>query len=221
MIARRQECLGAVVLDDRIWKDAPKDIVAHAMLDGVRDLGLRPSDAAKRFIARVELVRAGGDSLPEMTEPTLMGTLEDWLLPHLSGVKTTADWKKFEILDALRAMLDWNQMSRLDAEAPAHFITPLGHKTPIDYSGDTPEISLRLQEMFGVTRHPTVGKTPLRVTLLSPARRPVQTTTDIPNFWATSYADVRKDMRGRYPKHPWPEDPTVADPTLRAKPRGK
>ncbi|MCK0171194.1 ATP-dependent helicase HrpB [Aliiroseovarius sp. S1123] len=221
VIARRQECLGAVVLDDRIWKDAPKDIVAHAMLDGVRDLGLRPSDAAKRFIARVELVRAGGDSLPEMTEPTLMGTLEDWLLPHLSGVKTTADWKKFEILDALRAMLDWNQMSRLDAEAPAHFITPLGHKTPIDYSGDTPEISLRLQEMFGVTRHPTVGKTPLRVTLLSPARRPVQTTTDIPNFWATSYADVRKDMRGRYPKHPWPEDPTVADPTLRAKPRGK
>ncbi|WP_282181630.1 ATP-dependent helicase HrpB [Aliiroseovarius marinus] len=220
VIARRQECLGAVVLDDRIWKDAPRDDVARAMLDGVRDLGLRPSDAAKRFIARVELLRAGGDSLPDMTEPALMAALDDWLLPHLGGVKTTADWKNFEILDALRAMLDWNQMSRLDTEAPAHFITPLGHKTPIDYSGDTPEISLRLQEMFGVTRHPTVGRTPLRVTLLSPARRPVQTTTDIPNFWATSYADVRKDMRGRYPKHPWPEDPTVADPTLRAKPRG-
>ncbi|SMR81792.1 ATP-dependent helicase HrpB [Aliiroseovarius halocynthiae] len=221
VVARRQECLGAVVLDDRNWKEAPSDIVAKAMLDGVRELGLRPSDAAKRFIARVELVRAEGNSLPAMTESALMDTLDTWLLPHLSGVKTSADWKKFDILDALRAMLDWNQMSRLDVEAPAHFVTPLGNKTPIDYSGETPEISLRLQEMFGVTRHPTVGKTPLRVTLLSPARRPVQTTTDIPNFWATSYADVRKDMRGCYPKHPWPEDPTVADPTLRAKPRGK
>ncbi|WP_432450463.1 ATP-dependent helicase HrpB [Aliiroseovarius marinus] len=220
VVARRQECLGAVVLDDRIWKDTPADAVARAMLDGVRDLGLRPTDAAKRFIARVELVRAGGDSLPDMRNDALLATLDDWLLPHLSGVKTATDWKKFDILEALRARLDWNQMSRLDQEAPAHFTTPLGHKTPIDYSGDTPEISLRLQEMFGVTRHPMVGKTPLRVTLLSPARRPVQTTTDIPNFWATSYADVRKDMRGRYPKHPWPEDPTEANPTLRAKPRG-
>ena len=96
---------------------------------------------------------------------------------------------------------------------------PLGNKTPIDYSGAHPEISLRLQEMFGQTSHPMVGRTPLRVTLLSPARRPVQTTLDIPGFWASSYADVRKDMRGRYPKHPWPEDPTKADPTLRAKPR--
>ncbi|MCK0141649.1 ATP-dependent helicase HrpB [Aliiroseovarius sp. F20344] len=220
VVARRQECLGAVVLDDRIWKDAPADTVAQAMLDGVRDLGLRPSDAAKRFIARVELVRAGGETLPDMRAEALMATLEDWLLPHLSGVKTSADWKKFDILEALRAWLDWNQMSRLDQEAPAHFTTPLGHKTPIDYSGETPEISLRLQELFGVTRHPMVGRTPLRVTLLSPARRPVQTTTDIPNFWATSYADVRKDMRGRYPKHPWPEDPTQADPTLRAKRKG-
>ena len=104
-------------------------------------------------------------------------------------------------------------------KAPAHFTTPLGNKTPIDYSGTHPEISLRLQEMFGQTSHPMVGRTPLRVTLLSPARRPVQTTLDIPGFWASSYADVRKDMRGRYPKHPWPEDPTKADPTLRAKPR--
>ena len=95
----------------------------------------------------------------------------------------------------------------------------MGNKTPIDYSGTHPEISLRLQEMFGQTSHPMVGRTPLRVTLLSPARRPVQTTLDTPGFWASSYADVRKDMRGRYPKHPWPEDPTKADPTLRAKPR--
>jgi ATP-dependent helicase HrpB len=116
-------------------------------------------------------------------------------------------------------MLDWNQMQALDRAAPAHFETPLGRYIPIDYSGEHPEISLRLQEMFGQTTHPTVGHTPLRVTLLSPAGRPLQTTMDIPGFWASSYADVRKDMRGRYPKHPWPEDPTQADPTLRAKPR--
>jgi ATP-dependent helicase HrpB len=93
---------------------------------------------------------------------------------------------------------------------------------PIDYAGDHPAIEVRLQEMFGVTTHPSVGarRLPLRITLLSPAQRPVQVTLDLPGFWATSYADVRKDMRGQYPKHPWPEDPTVAEPTLRAKPRG-
>ena len=155
-----------------------------------------------------------------MTEDALMATLEDWLLPHLSGVRSTADWKRFDILDALRARLDWGQMQALDRAAPAGFTTPMGRKVPIDYGSEAPEIAVRLQEMFGVTRHPTVGRTPLRVTLLSPAGRPVQTTTDLPAFWQTSYADVRKDMRGRYPKHPWPEDPTEATPTLRAKPRG-
>jgi ATP-dependent helicase HrpB len=219
VIARRQERLGTVALDDRIWKDAPEDAVALAMLDGVRDLGLRPSDAADRFIARVMLVRDTLPDLPDMSEDALITTIDDWLLPHLGGVKTADQWKKFDILNALRAMLDWNQMQALDRAAPAHFTTPLGRQIPIDYSGDVPEISLRLQEMFGQKAHPMVGRTPLRVTLLSPAQRPVQTTMDIPGFWASSYADVRKDMRGRYPKHPWPEDPTEADPTLRAKRR--
>lgn len=218
VLARKQEMLGAIPLDDRIWKDAPAEDIAVAMLDGVRAIGLNPSSASKRFIARVQLVSEVMD-LPDMTDDTLMATLEDWLLPHLGGVSTAEHWKKFDLLPPLRAMLDWNQMQALDQAAPAHFTTPLGRQIPIDYSGDTPEISLRLQEMFGQTSHPMVGKTPLRVTLLSPARRPVQTTMDIPGFWATSYADVRKDMRGRYPKHPWPEDPTQADPTLRAKPR--
>jgi ATP-dependent helicase HrpB len=113
------------------------------------------------------------------------------------------------------------QQHTLDRLAPAHFVTPLGNRTPIDYSGDAPEISVRLQEMFGVTQHPTVGpnRLALRITLLSPARKPLQTTADLPGFWASSYADVRKDMRGRYPKHPWPDDPTQEAPTLRAKPR--
>ncbi len=219
VVARRQERLGAIVLDDRIWKEVPADTVARAMLDGVRELGLRPSDAARRFLARVALARGGGVDLPDMSEPALMDRLELWLLPYLKGVRTAADWKKFDILNALRAMLDWGQTQALDAACPPHFTTPLGRKIPIDYSGEHPAIELRLQEMFGQTVHPTVGGAPLRVTLLSPARRPVQVTMDIPGFWDTSYADVRRDMRGQYPKHPWPENPREADPTLRAKPR--
>ena len=220
VVARQREMLGAVALDDRIWKDAPPDAIATAMLDGVRDLGITLSDAAKRFVARVMLVRDSGADLPDMSAVALLETIDDWLLPHLTGVKTADGWKKFDLLPALRAMLDWNQMQTLDHAAPAHFTTPLGRKIPIDYGSETPEISLRLQEMFGQTTHPVVGRQPLRVTLLSPAGRPVQTTMDLPGFWTSSYADVRKDMRGRYPKHPWPEDPTQADPTLRAKPRG-
>ena len=218
VIARRQERFGAITLDDRIWKDAPSDQVARAMIEGVRDLGLTLSEPARRFIARVTLVGEDHD-LPEMSTTALLESLESWLLPHIDNVSTADQWKKFDVLNALRAMLDWNQMQTLDRAAPANFTTPLGRQIPIDYSGEHPEIKLRLQEMFGRTTHPMVGRTPLRVTLLSPAQRPVQTTLDIPGFWATSYADVRKDMRGRYPKHPWPEDPTQADPTLRAKRR--
>ena len=220
VLARRQQRLGAIALSDRPWPEAPPEAIAQAMCEGVRDLGLRLEGAAARFRARVELVRAGGADLPEMTDAALLDTLEDWLLPHLQGVKSTDDWKRFNLLEALRAMLTWAQLQALDTAAPAHFETPLGRRIAIDYDGETPEITLRLQEMFGVTRHPMIGATPLRVTLLSPGSKPVQTTTDIPGFWASSYADVRKDMRGRYPRHPWPEDPTVAEPTLRAKPRG-
>ncbi len=219
VIAQRQEMLGTIALDERMWKDAPDADVARAMLDGVRDLGLALSPAAKRFIARVDLLRDAGHALPEMSDVALLETCETWLLPHLSGIKTADHWKKFDPLEALRARLDWSQMQLLDREAPAHFTSPLGRKIPIDYAGALPEISLRLQEMFGQTTHPKIGHTPLRVTLLSPGQKPVQTTTDIPGFWASSYADVRKDMRGRYPRHPWPEDPTQSDPTLRAKRR--
>jgi len=220
VLTRRQERLDAVVLQDRVWHDAPVSQVATAMLDGVRDLGLELSGAAARFAARVNLVRGDGDDLPDMSRDGLLGTVEDWLLPHLSGVRNAEDWKRFDLVPALRAMLDWGQLQRLDKEAPAQFTTPLGRKVPIDYGAEHPEISVKLQELFGVTRHPRIAGTPLKITLLSPARRPVQVTMDLPGFWASSYQDVRKDMRGRYPRHPWPEDPTVADPTVRAKPRG-
>ena len=216
-MARQQECYDSLVLADRLWHDAPEDVIAHAMLDGVRDLGLPWSDAARRFQARVLLV----DGMPDFTDEALVASIEAWLLPHLIGLKTAADLKGLNLLEPLRGALTWEQQQQLDRQAPGQFTTPLGNKVPIDYSGEHPEITLRIQEMFGVTRHPTVGHTPLRVTLLSPARRPVQTTMDIPGFWASSYADVRKDMRAKYPRHPWPEDPTKADPTLRVKPRPK
>ena len=217
--ARIEERLGAIALSSQHWKDAPPDAIASAMLDGVRQIGLTFSEAADRFRARVMLAREAGNDLPDLSETALMEHLESWLLPHMTGVRTAADLKAFDTLPALRAMLDWDQTQLVDRITPASFETPLGRKIAIDYSGGAPEIALRLQEMFGVTTHPIVAGRPLKVTLLSPAGRPVQTTMDIPGFWASSYADVRKDMRGRYPKHPWPEDPTVANPTLRAKRR--
>lgn len=219
VIARTQERLGAITLEDRIWKDVPPDTVARAMLDGVRDLGLRLTGPAARLAARVELTRADGGDLPDFSPQGLLDTLDAWLLPMLTNVKSAEDWKKFDPLPALKAALDWPQTQLLDRAAPAAFTTPLGRKIPIDYTPDGPEIALRLQELFGVTTHPASAGVPLKITLLSPAQRPVQVTRDLPGFWAGSYADVRKDMRAQYPKHPWPEDPTKADPTLRAKRR--
>ncbi|NIZ08576.1 ATP-dependent helicase HrpB, partial [Pseudooceanicola sp. HF7] len=215
VLARVQERFGALALSDQAWTDAPQDQVARAMLDGVRELGLLPGEKARLFLARVRLVPELGD----FSDAALMESLEDWLLPFLGTTRTAGEWKAFDLLPALEARLGWEGKQSLDRAAPGAFTTPLGRKIPIDYAGEAPGISLRLQEMFGQTRHPTVAGRPLVVTLLSPAGRPVQVTQDIPGFWTNSYADVRKDMRGRYPRHPWPEDPTQADPTLRAKAR--
>ena len=219
VLARRQERLGALVLDDRHW-DAPTDAVARAALEGVRLLGLPWSPAARRLRARARLAR--GEGWPGVEDADLLATAEDWLLPHLAGLKTEADLRGLDLVPALQALLGWDRLAEMDRLVPGSFETPLGRKIPIDYDGEVPAIEVRLQEMFGVTVHPVVGarRLPIRITLLSPARAPVQVTTDLPRFWATSYADVRKDMRGAYPRHPWPEDPTVAEPTLRAKPRG-
>jgi len=216
VIARKREYFGSLILNDQIWKGVSDAELATAMLDGVRDLGLTLTPSAERFLARVRLAP---NEFAGFDEATLLHELDDWLLPYLTAITTREAWRKFDITPALKARLNWNQQSKLDRLAPSHFISPLGHKIPIDYNGEQPQITLRLQEMFGQVTHPQVIGKPLRVTLLSPAGRPVQTTMDIPGFWATSYADVRKDMRGRYPKHPWPEDPTKAAPTLRAKPR--
>lgn len=215
VLARRRERLGALVLSDRAWPDAPEDAIALAALEGLRQYGLPWSKASARLRARIALVEGLGpvDDASLLADP-------GWLLPWLGGVRTVSDLRGLDLVEPLKARIGWEGQQRLADEVPAHFVTPLGRRVPIDYDHETPSIELRLQELFGVTRHPMVGRQPLRVSLLSPGGKPVQVTTDLPGFWASSYADVRKDMRGRYPRHPWPEDPTRADPTLRAKPRG-
>ncbi|ROT97704.1 ATP-dependent helicase HrpB [Histidinibacterium lentulum] len=220
VLARRRERLGALVLTDLADREADPEAVAAAMCAGVRELGLGLSAAAERFRARVELARGGGMDLPEMSDAALLAGLEEWLAPHLGAVRTAEEWRGFDALPALRAMLSWEEMQALDREVPARFVTPLGREVAIDYSGEHPSIELRLQEMFGLARHPVVGGRPLRIALLSPGGKPVAVTMDLPGFWDGAYSEVRKEMRGRYPKHPWPEDPREAQPTLRAKPRG-
>ncbi|MCL4108787.1 UNVERIFIED_CONTAM: hypothetical protein GTU68_049128, partial [Idotea baltica] len=221
VLAQQQERFGTLILQERKWASADPEDVAKAMLDGVRLLGLNLSKSAKRFLSRARLLE-GREGWPDFSDAGLIRDLEHWLLPHIGGVNTTQHWKAFDITTALKALLTWNQTQQLDALAPAAFRTPMGRNIAIDYSDEEPAISVRLQEMFGVTTHPTVGqhRQPLKITLLSPAQRPIQITKDLPGFWQSSYADVRKDMRGRYPRHPWPEDPSEADPTLRAKRRG-
>ena len=220
--ARRQELFGALVLSDQPWPDAPPEVLARAALYGLRDLGLPWTDPARRLRARIDLARGGGADLPDCSDAALLARAEGWLLPHLAKKRTEADLRALDLTEPLRQSLSWDQQQLIDRLCPAHYETPLGRRVPIDYDGEMPAIEVRLQEMFGVTRHPTVGqaRAPLRITLLSPGGKPVQVTADLPGFWTNSYGDVRRDMRGRYPRHPWPEDPTQAEPTLRAKPRG-
>ena len=219
--ARRQERFGALVLENRHWRDAPPDALARAALEGVRDLGLPWSDAARRLQARAELYRAEGGAIADCSDATLLAEAEDWLLPFLPGTRTAEDIRALDLVPPLQARIGAEALRRLDAEMPPAFTTPAGRRLPIDYSGEEPQLAARVQEFFGTTEHPRVGprRTPLKLTLLSPAGRPVQVTTDLPGFWAGSYADVAKDMRAAYPRHPWPDDPTAADPTLRARRR--
>ena len=221
VIARQQERFGALVLAERNWNDAPAEALSAAALEGIRQIGLPWSEPARRLQARALLYRRDGGVIADLADEALLADAEGWLLPHLGAVRTAEDIRTLDLIAPLRQHIGWDAIERLDREVPGSFVTPMERQVPIDYSGEAPEIAVRVQEMFGTTDHPTVGprRTPLRITLLSPAGRPVQTTTDLPGFWASSYSDVRKDMRARYPKHPWPENPAAADPTLRAKPR--
>lgn len=218
VVARRQERLGALVLADQPW-EASGEALAAAAFEGLRDLGLPWTPRAARLRARIRL--AGGADWPDVGDAALLAD-PGWLLSWLGKARTAADLKALDLAPALEALLGWDRMQALDRLVPEHFTTPLGRKIPIDYDHGVPEIAIRLQEMFGVTEHPVVGQArqPVKVTLLSPRQAPIQVTTDIPGFWKGSYAEVRKAMRADYPRHPWPEDPTQAEPTLRAKPRG-
>uniref|UniRef100_UPI002711DE83 ATP-dependent helicase C-terminal domain-containing protein n=1 Tax=Oceanicella sp. SM1341 TaxID=1548889 RepID=UPI002711DE83 len=226
VVARSRSMLGALVLEDRVWRDVPQAAVAAAMREGIaRDLGLEAlnwSKPARLLAARVEFLRGQGAEMPDMSPEGLLASLSDWLEPHLGRARRAADLGRIDLLGPLESLLDWEARQALDRLAPAHITAPTGTKLAVDWSGEQPSVSVRLQEMFGLTEHPVIGpkRLPLQLELLSPAGRPVQVTADLPGFWARSYADVRKDMRGRYPRHPWPEDPTEAEPTLRAKPRG-
>ncbi len=221
VIARERMMLGALALEDRPWPEAPPDAVAAALLDGIRDLGLDVlpwSDAARRRAARVEWLRARGvDTLPDMSPDGLLAGLEDWLGPWLAGMSRASDLSGLDLDAALAAMLDRDSAAEVERLAPGEIRAPTGTRLRVDYSGASPTVSVRLQEMFGLASHPSLGpdRVPLAICLLSPAGRPVQTTTDLPGFWTGSYADVRRDLRGRYPKHAWPDDPAAAAPTRR------
>jgi ATP-dependent helicase HrpB len=225
VLTRTQTCLGPLVLSDKNWVDCPDEDIAAALIDGMRSLGAHtlPWSKPARFLAgRIEFLRDAGSDMPDASEEGILDQAEDWLLPYIGGIKTVAGLKQLDLPALIKGMLTWEQQSELDRLAPASIKAPTGTTLPVDYSGEQPSVAVRLQEMFGLTVHPTVGpkRLPLRIDLLSPAQKTVQSTSDLPRFWKTSYADVRKDMRGRYPRHPWPEDPSVADPTRRVKPRG-
>jgi ATP-dependent helicase HrpB len=173
---------------------------------------------------RVMAVRAVlGESWPDLSDAGLLGSLEQWLAPHLAGVSSLDQLRTLDLAEALGGLLDWQQRRALDRLAPSHVEVPSGSRIRIDYSDPAkPVLAVKLQEMFGSPTTPCIvdGKLPLTLHLLSPAGRPLQVTSDLAGFWAGSYAEVRRDMRGRYPRHPWPDDPLAALPTARAKRRG-
>ena len=212
----RTEVLGKISLKSENWSNPPFEEIASTIINAIVDIGFHFSAAEEQFIARVKL---GGAGFPNMEKNHLKETAKEWLKPFIKNIKTADEWKKFDCLPALQNLLSWQQLTKLDEVVPKYFVSPLGRKLPIDYTGEHPSIELRLQELFGQKSHPLVKNKPLLVTLLSPAGRPLQKTMDLPNFWKTSYLDIRKEMRGRYPKHSWPERPEYEKPTTKVKPK--
>jgi ATP-dependent helicase HrpB len=183
---------------------------------------LKWGEQAKALRARLAFLHALDDIWPDVSDQGLLKTREDWLWPLLDGVASLTAIGDSALAEALRHLIPWDLQRRLDEQAPPRLTTPLG-SAAIDYAAEGgPRVDIRVQELFGLKTHPSVGggQIPLTLALLSPARRPVQVTKDLPGFWAGSWAAVRSEMRGRYPRHPWPENPAEATPTTRTKPRG-
>ncbi len=226
--ARRSRRLGALVLSEQFKAVTPDETSARLLAEGIAAFGIGRLPWSKGQLQlrdRVQFLRrADGEEWPDLSDEALAGGAGDWLAPFLASKTALAQIGADDLGATLDTLLPWILRKRLDAEAPTHFTAPTGSAVPIDYTAEQgPSVSIRVQELFGLARHPAIagGRVPLVIELLSPAHRPVQVTRDLPGFWRGSYADVKTEMRGRYPKHPWPDDPLSAPATRRAKPRGQ
>jgi ATP-dependent helicase HrpB len=223
VVARRVLRLGALLIREQPLAAADPDRMAAALCEGIRGRGLAVlpwTEAARQLQARVAFLRSTDpDGWPEFSDTALLATLEDWLAPWLAGLRRLADLARLDLAAILRARLDRGQVQLLDRLAPVAIQVPSGRQAAIDYTADPPVLAVKLQELFGLASTPAVnaGRTPLMLQLLSPAQRPVAVTQDLAGFWARAYPEVRKELRGRYPKHPWPDDPLAATPTARTK----
>jgi len=193
-------------------------------LQGVRELGLGAlgwSREARALQARLSFIRRADPSSagawPAVDDAALLATLDEWLSPWLGGRSRREHFAKVDMGEVLAGLLDWDQRQRLDSMAPTHLAVPSGSRIPLDYSGESPAVAVRLQEVFGLTQTPRIagGRVAVTMHLLSPAHRPVQVTQDLASFWARGYFEVKKDLKGRYPKHYWPDDPLLAEATHR------
>ena len=224
---RRSQRLGASALTDAPQPVTPSEENARLLAEGVARAGLDRLPWTKgisQWRNRVIFLRVSeGAEWPDLSDAALASSASEWLASTLSGKTAIAQLSSEEFAAAFEALLPWPLRRRLDAEAPTHFEAPSGSRVAIDYdNAEGPKVAIRVQELFGLDRHPTIagGRVPLIVELLSPAHRAVQVTRDLPGFWRGSYAAVRTEMRGRYPRHPWPDNPLLAPATRRAKPRG-
>ncbi|HVO17140.1 MAG TPA: ATP-dependent helicase HrpB [Alphaproteobacteria bacterium] len=224
--ARRLRRLGRLVLQESPLPEPDRAAIEAALLAALKKRGVAAlpwTDALRQWRDRAQFLRSvqGGD-WPDLSDAALAATLDDWLAPYLAGKRAVADLSADDLEAALTALLPPPLQRRVERDAPSHYETPAGRRVAIDYGAEGgPRIEVRVQEMFGLAQHPAIGggRVPLTLALLSPAGRPVQVTRDLPGFWRGSYQAVRAELRGRYPKHPWPEDPLAAPPTLRAKKR--
>lgn len=218
--------LGAITLSERMLPAPSGADADRAILDALREHGLSLlpwSKEAQTLRQRLGWLHRGlGAPWPDMSDAALIDRLDDWLLPFLSGAASFAAIDPGVLSAGLMALVPHELQRKVETLAPTHFDAPSGSHVPIRYDGEWPVLAVRVQELFGLDRHPAIanGTVPLTLELLSPAHRPIQTTRDLPGFWRGSWADVRTDMRGRYPRHVWPENPLLATATSRAKPRG-
>ena len=225
--AKRRLKLGALVIEERLLDTLPEGAMAKALLGRVREQGLSSlpwSPAAEGMRSRVAFLRAlDPDAWPDLSDEALLASAEDWLLPLLEGRRGLKDVDAGALASALEALVGWEALRRLEREAPERWATPAGSRHLIDYAAEGgPRLDVRVQELYGLAAHPMLagGREPLTLALLSPAHRPIQVTKDLPGFWRGSWKEVRTEMKGRYPRHLWPDDPAAATPTTRAKPRG-